>query len=94
MESRNGSPNVNELASIAIHVAPVHVNGFSDTDISASLAYNNHSIVVSYTNVIIHKVHENIRFGRAFFSPLRLVNDSMGNMAVTVGSSGVRVENA
>ena len=70
----NGFPIVDQLASIAVHGTPVHVDGFGDTDITAALAYNHHSSVVSHTNAIINKVHEDERFGRAFVSPLRLVN--------------------
>ena len=65
-----GFPKADQLASIAVHGAPVHVDGFGDTDITAALAYNNHSSVIPYTNAIISKVHEDVRFGHAFVSPL------------------------
>ena len=73
-----GLPNVDNLASIAVHGAPVHAYGFGDIDIPAALAYNNHSSVVPYTNAIINKVHEGAQFGRALVFPLRLVNGIMG----------------
>lgn len=31
---------VKKLTSIAVHVVPVHVNGFGDTDITAALTYS------------------------------------------------------
>ena len=69
-----GFPKLDQLASIAVHRTPVHVDGFGDTGITAVLAYNHHSSVVSSTNAIINKVREHVRFGRAFVFPLRLVN--------------------
>ena len=90
----NGSPKVDQLASIAVHVAPVHVNGSSDTDITAAPTYNNHSSVVPCTDDPIEKVHEDVRFGRFFVSPLRLAKGNCRTEAVAVGCSGVHVENS
>ena len=50
-----GFPKIDQLASIAVHGAPVHADGFGDTDIKAALAHNNHSSVVPYTNAIINR---------------------------------------
>ena len=56
----------------------MHVNGFGDTDITAALAYENHSSVTPYTRDIVNKIHEDVRFGRAFVFPFRLVNEILG----------------
>lgn len=56
--------------SIAVHGAPVHVNGFT-----AGLTYSNHNSVVLYSADIINDVHGDVRVGRAFVFLLRLVND-------------------
>ena len=44
-----GFLEVDQLASIAVHGAPMHANGFGETDITAALTHNNHSSVVPYT---------------------------------------------
>ena len=73
-----GFPKVDQLASIAAHGAPVHVNGFGATDTAAALAYETHRSVSPYTGDIINKIHEDLRFGRAFVFPFRLVNEILG----------------
>lgn len=91
-----GFPEVHQLASIAFHGAPVHVNDFGGADITAALTYNNHSRVIPYTADIIINFHKDVRFGRAFVFPLRLVNHVMGLMlsplAVVASTSKTRVK--
>ena len=80
---------------LAVNGAPEDVNSFGDTDITAALTYNNHSSVLPHSADIISRVQEDVRFGRAFVFPLRLVNAIMGlrllPLAVVVFTSKTRV---
>ena len=73
----------------------MHVNGFGDTDITAALAYENHSSVTPYTRDIVNKIHEDVRFGRAFVFPLRLAKGNLGlrlsTLAVVASTSKTRI---
>ena len=60
-------PRVEQLAAIAEHGAPVHVEG--STDIGAALAYSNHRSVAPHSDTILAKIFDDVRFGRAFMFP-------------------------
>ena len=55
------------MAAIAEHGAPVHVEG--STDIGAAVAYPNHRSVTPYSDTILSKIFDNVRFRRAFIFP-------------------------
>ena len=62
-----GFPRVAQLAAIAEHGAPVHVDG--STDIGAALAYSNHRSVAPHSDIILAKLFDDIRFGRSIIFP-------------------------
>ena len=90
-----GFHEVGQLTSFAVNGTPSDVNSFGDTDITAALTYSNHSSVLPYSADIINRVQEDVRFGRAFVFPLRVVNDIMGlrlsPLKVEASSSNPRV---
>ncbi|MEP5732197.1 MAG: hypothetical protein ABJL67_22820 [Sulfitobacter sp.] len=59
-------PKGDQLANIAVHGAPLNINGFDDTCITAALKYNS-----------INKVREDVWVARVFVCPLALVNAMM-----------------
>ena len=56
-------PRVAQLAAIAEHGTPVHVEG--STDIGAALAYSNHRSVAPHSDIILAKIFDDVRFGRS-----------------------------
>ena len=60
---KKGFPRVAQLADIAEHGAPVHVDG--STDIGAALAYSNHRSVAPHSDIILAKLFDDVRFGRS-----------------------------
>ena len=60
-------PRVEQLAAIAEHGSPVHVEG--STDIVAALAYSNHRSVALHSDIILAKIFDDVRFGRPIFFP-------------------------
>ena len=60
---RKGSPRVAQLAAIAEHGAPVHVEG--STDIGAALEYSNHRSVAPHSDTVLAKIFRDVRFGRS-----------------------------
>ena len=64
---KRGFPRVAQLAAIAEHGAPVHVDG--STDIGAALAYSNHRSVAPHSVIILAKLFDDVRFGRSIIFP-------------------------
>ena len=64
---KKGFPRVEQLAAIAEHGAPVHVEG--STDIGAALAYSNHRSVAPHSDAIFAKIFDDVRFGRPIIFP-------------------------
>ena len=64
---KKGFPRVEQLAAIAEHGAPVHVEG--STDIGAALAYSNHRSVAPHSDIILAKIFDDVRFGRSIVFP-------------------------
>ena len=82
-----------QLAAIAEHGAPVHVEGGSD--IGAALAYSNHRSVAPHSVSTLAKIFDDVRFGRAFIFPRReahiIPNLRVSPMAVVVSPSKNRI---
>ena len=51
---KKGFPRVEQLAAIAEHGAPVHVEG--STDIGAALAYSNNRSVAPHSDIMLAKI--------------------------------------
>ena len=64
---KKGFPKVEQLAAIAEHGAPVHVEG--SMDIGAALAYSNHRSVSPHSDIILAKIFDDVRFGRSNIFP-------------------------
>ena len=64
---KKGFPRVEQLAAIAEHGSPVHVEG--GTDICAALAYSNHRSVAPHSDIILSKIFDDVRFGRSIIFP-------------------------
>ena len=62
---KKGFPRVAQLADIAEHGAPVHVDG--STDIGAALAYSNHRSVAPHSDIILAKLFDDVRFADQLF---------------------------
>ena len=90
---RKGFPRVEQLAAIAEHGAPVHVEG--STDIGAALAYSNHRGVAPHSDIILAKIFDDVRFGRSSFFPrseAHTIPDlRLSPLAVAVSPSKTRI---
>ena len=64
---KKGFPRVEQLAAIAAHGAPVHVEG--STDIGAALAYSTHRSAAPQSHIIHVKIFDEVRFGRSIIFP-------------------------
>ena len=61
---KKGFPRVFfQLAAISEHGASVHVEGSTDT--GATLAYSNHRSVAPYSDIVLAKIFDDVRFGRS-----------------------------
>lgn len=61
-------PDVDQSVSVAVRGAPVHVVGAVDTQ--PAITYPNHISALSYADVIVVTIHDDVQFGRFFVSPL------------------------
>ena len=88
-----GFPRVEQLADIAEHGAPVHVDG--STDIGAALAYSNHRSVAPHSDIILAKLFDDVRFGRSIIFPRSeahtIPNLRLSPLAVVVSPSKTRI---
>ena len=86
-------PRVEQLAAIAEHGAPVHVEG--STDIGAPLAYSNHRSVAPHSDIILAKIFDDVRFGRSTSFPRSKAHTipdlRLSPLAVVVSPSKTRI---
>ena len=91
-ERKKGFHRVEQLAAIAEHGGPVHVEG--STDIGAALAYSNRS-VAPHSDIILAKIFDDIRFGRSIIFPrteAHTIPDlRLSPLAVVVSTSKTRI---
>ena len=89
---KKGFPRVEQLAAIAEHGAPVHVEGRAD--IGAALAYSNHRSVAPHSDILA-KIFDDVRFGRSLIfqhSEAHIIPDlRLSPLAVLVSPSKTRV---
>ena len=90
---KKGFPRVEQLAAIAEHGAPVHVEG--STDIGAALAYSVHRSVAPHSDIILAKIFDDVRFGRSIIFPrieAHTIPDlRLSPLAVVVSPSKTRI---
>ena len=90
---KKGFPGVEQLAAIAEHGAPVHVEG--STDIGAALAYSNHRSVARHSDTVLAKIFDDVRFGRAVIFPRgeshTIPDLRLSPLAVVVSPSKTRI---
>ena len=88
-----GFPRVEQLADIAEHGAPVHVEW--STDIVAALAYSNHRSVAPHSDIIFAKIFDDVRLGRSIIFPrseAHTIPDlRLSQLAVVVSPSKTRI---
>ena len=90
---KKGFPRVEQLAAIAEHGAPVHVEW--STDIGAALAYSNHRSVAPHSDIILAKIFDDVLFGRSIIFPrseAHIITDlRLSPQAVVVSPSKTRI---